>query len=296
MPTLSAKTARARASLQTSAHNNGLVKQNGNGAATLRAKEKHAHPSQQQTSFTLHGVHRTTPGIGRLYHHTPTHTLFKGSLPRGHGGHHGSYKVSVCGGGAPQRCASNDDGAAQFASVSHHADLHARHAKGYHGHYPNRWVQKMRGHQDAQEYIFNLTKKAVCLNQDVIQWKLSDFGCDGKCLKCETTRDPTCCPPGTAALDPHMQQRRFRPAPQRKLRANDSNLLFKLLNAEVMPQGQYIKTRYMRKVNLPTPEDRQHWPTERLGAAGCGSSGAFAKTWQEAQAMGHLRPTYRPYV
>ena len=194
---------------------------------------------------------------------------------------------------APQRCATSDDGAAQSASVGHHADLHARHAKGYHGHYPHRWVQKMRSHQDAQEYIFNLTKKAVCL-EDTIKWKLSDFGCDGVPQVRDDARADVLLPA------PRASTRTWRSAasgcaPTQAARQR-LNLLFKILNAEVMPQSQYIKTRYMRKVNLPTPEERQHWPTERLGAAGCGSSGAFAKTWQEAQAMGHLPADYRPYV
>tara|TARA_B100000683_G_scaffold261534_1_gene287593 strand:+ start:185 stop:1093 length:909 start_codon:yes stop_codon:yes gene_type:complete len=302
MANLSSKTARARASLKTSSHNNALVvaKHNGGHNTVQKAKHKHCHLSHNQQHFSLHGTHRTTPGIGRHYHHTPTHTLYKGNLPKGHGGHNGQYKLSLVEGGAPQRCASNEGTDQQLAnqqttSLNRHADLHSRFAKGYHGHYPNRWVQKTIKTLDNKEYVYNLQKQVVCLNQDNIQWKLSEFDCDGKCLKCETTQTATCCH-NNDDNDPHLFGRRTRPARQRKLRANDSHLLFKILNADVKPASEYIKTRYMRKHNLPTPANRQHWPTEGQGATSCGGTTSFTKTWQEAQTLGQLPANYRPYT
>lgn len=305
MVNLSAKTARARTSLRSSAHNNGIVRPlNGGGLATMRSKERHAHPSHDARSFTLHGVHRTVGGVGRHYHHTPTHTPHRGATPRGHGGHGGTYKVSVTRGGAPQQCATNDAALAaehQVASIGHRAGLHTRFAKGFHGHYPHRWVQKVEGHQTAEEYVLELARRSVCLNDDHLKYLASEFDCEGGCLKCET-RPPACCASSDDAAtynDPAWYTRRRRPAPRRKLRADDDHLLVKLLhNHAAMPQSEYVRTRYMRRRNLPTPANRQHWPTEGTGAAGCGSSdrAAAAKTWEEAVALGRLPADYRPYT
>lgn len=301
MPTLSAKTAINRASLKTSAHNR-VVAQHTNGHnPVLRAKHKHGGLSHDQKHFSLHGIHRTAIGIGRYYHHTPSYTPFKGNLPTGHGGSHGNYKVRIVQGSNPERCATNNGtpdslANAQTASLNKHSDLQTRHADLYHGTYPRRWVQYTRGHMSAEEYIQKITEEAMCANQENITMNPREYDCDYKCAKCERTNTPGCCEPldtagiAAAAL---LQTRRYRPAKRKKLRADDTHLLFKIINAEVRPQSEYIKTRYLRKHNIPTPSNRQHYPTGGTGSA-CGISSA-TKTWEQAQAAGHLPADYRPF-
>lgn len=298
MPTLSAKTARTRSSLKTSAHNRVIAQHTNGHNPVLRAKQKHGGLSHDQPNFSLHGIHRTTIGVGRYYHHTPTHTLFKGNLPVGHGGFQGTYKVSIVQGGTPERCATNDGtpdalANAQTASLNKHADLHTRHADVYHGTYPRRWVQYTRGHMSAEEYIKKITEEAICANQENITMNPREYDCDNKCSKCERTDTPTCCEPADNSDAALLQTRRYRPAKRKKLRVNDTHLLFKIINAEVRPQSEYIKTRYLRKHNIPTPSNRQHYPTGGMSSA-CGISSA-TKTWEQAQAAGHLPADYRPF-
>lgn len=289
MANLSARTARARASLRASAHNNRIVVPKHGGAASLRLKERHAHLSHGGV-FTLHGVHRTTPGVGRYYNHTPTHTPFKGTEPCGHGGSGGRYvRRILLGGGAAQRGATNDGtaaeiAAAQPATLTKRADLRARYAALHHGRYPHRWVQETRRYIDAGEYTRQLTLRTACLNHDDVALRVSAYDCAGVCLKCDAG-EPRCCPPVKIALG--------GPAPRRRLRADPDSPLVKLL-ADAVPQSEYIKTRYMRRVNLPTPANRQHFPTAGL-AAGCGASSAL-RTWQEAVAAKALPATYRPHT
>lgn len=301
MVLLSAKTARARASLRTSVHNNALVvaKHTGGASTTMRRKERHARPSHKEAHFSLHGVHRTTPGIGRHYHHTPTHTLFKGATPRGHGGTNGTYKVSIALGGSSQRCATNEGtdaeiALAQKASVDHRADVHRRHADVYHGHYPHRWVQETKRSASADEYLFKLQQNIVCMNHDDIKFNYH-YDCSGG-LRSDVG-PASCCARmlPSPTQDPAYYRRRYKPALRKRLRADDQHQLFKLIRADVRPQSEYIKTRYLRRQNLPTPKSRQHFPTAGL-AAGCGGSGDTVRTWQEAQAAGQLPANYRPYV
>lgn len=291
MPVLSAKTARARSSLKTSAHNQIIAKHTNGNNSVLRSKHKHGGLSHGQ-SFSLHGVHRTVIGVGRYYHHTPSYTLHKDAVPRGHGGSHGTHKISIVKGGSAERCATNEGtplqiAATQTTSLNKHSDLQTRHAALYHGTYPNRWVQHTRGHMTAEEYILKITEETACANSGSISMNPREYDCNGKCSKCETTSSTVCC---DRVVD---TSRRYRPAQRKKLRADSTHTLFKLLKNDAMPQSEYIKTRYMRKQNLPTPANRQHFPTNGMSSS-CGSSSAI-KTWQEAKALGRLPADYRAY-
>lgn len=292
-----------RAELRNTPKNNALIvaKHSGGVSMPMRNKERHARLSHSQPNFSLHGIHRTTPGIGRHYHHTPTHTLFKGSEPRGHGGSKGVYKVRIAMGGSSQRCASNDGTArdvadAQTTSVDHRADLHQRHADVYHGHYPRRWVQETKRNESAEEYLFKLKQNIVCMNLDDIKFNLK-YECNGDIH--EETGPVACCSKSSDIAawthDPAYYTRRYKPALRKRLRADVDHLLFKLIKSDVQSQSEYIKTRYLRRQNLPTPKSRQHFPTAGL-TAGCGGTESTVRTWEEAQAAGRLPANYRPYI
>lgn len=266
-----------------------IIPRNNNGTVNMKRKEQHRHVSARQPQFSINGNHRTTPGIGRLHHHTPSHTLFKGNAPRGHGGFKGTYKIKINMG---ERCFSND-GTVQTSSLNSHSSLQHMHPDVYFGTYPHRWVQHTENNKDNKHYISKLQEKAACLNEDNIKFN-KNFDCLGNCIACESTITPVCCDPidEDALRDSGYYLRTYKPGRQKKYKITNQRHLVKLLRADVIPQSEYVRTRYLRKSNLPTPLNRQHFPTQGY-ASSCGSSSAF-KTWQEAQAAGVLPADYRP--
>ncbi len=207
--------------------------------ALKRNSRRFQHPVSAH-GFSLNGGHRNIGQVGRTnLANSVTRTPFKGAYPVGHGGHNGTYVVSIYNSGS---CCTNDPSIIKLSTKNTMGHIletfkyptctNGNCGKGS----QENWVQDFRAENFSQDlYIQNVVSK----NGSCVVNK------NEKLLEDMPPRCPQPCTAGTY----HIGGKKYY-----------QEYYTKTNGSGAMQSGEYMRSLLMKRNCLPTPPDKQHFP------------------------------------